>query len=112
VEVDVLRDEGILPLIPPIKDPGDEGGARFFDAKKRDRGWAAKVTRRSQALGRLVVLDVITTEPSLAGFLRTLDKGKLHIRRSGPSGGSYVFAWASGYENGTEIRVRGVLERR
>jgi hypothetical protein len=109
-EVDVSLEDGSVSA--HVDEPGDvSAGARFFDAKKRDRGWATKVTRRSHTLGALVVLDVTTTEPSLAGFLRTLDKGRLHIRRNGPQGRSYVFTWASGYENGTEFRVRGVLER-
>ncbi len=88
----------------------EAGGARFFDAKKRDVGWAGKVTRRTPTLGGLTVLDVTTSEPSLASFLRTLDKGRLLVRRTDASGESFTFLWASGYENGPEIRVRGVLE--
>jgi len=84
-------------------------GARFFDAKKRDRGWAVKVTQRPQLVGGLVVLDVTTTEPSLASFLRTLDKGALRVQRTGDARASYSFRWASGYQNGEEIRIRGVL---
>ena len=85
------------------------GGARFFDENKRDRGWAKKVTRRSQSIGRLTVLDVVTTETSLADFLVGLDKSGLRVQCTDVSGESFVFAWASGYENGSQIRVQGVL---
>jgi hypothetical protein len=86
------------------------GGARFFDGDKRDRGWARKVTRRAQAVGRLTVLDVETTEPSLAAFLSGLDKAPLRVQDTGNSGESYTFTWASGYENGTGIRIQGILD--
>jgi hypothetical protein len=85
------------------------GGARFFDEKKQDRGWAKKVTRRAQSFGRLTILDVVTTEPSLASFLTSLDKSSLRVQCTDVSGASYTFAWASGYENGVEIRIQGVL---
>ena len=84
-------------------------GARFFDENKQDRGWAQKVTRRSQSIGRLTVLDVVTTEASLANFLVGLDKGRLSVQCTDVSGESYTFAWASGYENGSQIRIQGVL---
>lgn len=85
------------------------GGARFFDADKQDRGWARKVTGRALSIGRLTVLNVETTEPSLAAFLRSLDKAPLLVQDTGSSGESYSFAWASGYENGTGIRIQGIL---
>ena len=87
----------------------ENSGARFFDENKRDRGWAKKVTRRSQSIGRLTVLDVVTTEASLAHFLVGLDKGRLSVQCTDVSGESYTFAWASGYENGSQIRIQGVL---
>jgi hypothetical protein len=89
---------------------GEQSGARFFDENKRDRGWASKVTKRSRSLGGLTVLDVITTEPSLASFLMALDKARLRVQYTDVSGESYTFKWASGYENGTEIRIQGVLD--
>jgi hypothetical protein len=102
-----------FPIAPSISDVTDgvspKDGARFFDAKKRDRGWAAKVVRRTAAQGRLIVLDVTSLEAPLASFLRTLDKGRLRVQRPGAAGESYNFEWASGYDNGGEIRVRGVL---
>jgi hypothetical protein len=84
-------------------------GARFFDEKKQDRGWAKKVTRREQSIGRLTILDVVTTDPSLASFLISLDRSGLSVQCTDVSGASYIFAWASGYENGTQIRIQGVL---
>jgi hypothetical protein len=92
---------------------GTSDGARFFDEKKRDLGWAAKVSKRNHlTLGGLTVLDIATAEPSLALFLRSLDKGKLFVRSTDVLGESFAFAWASGYANGQEIRVQGVLEGR
>jgi len=85
------------------------GGARFFDENKQDRGWAKQVTRRAQSIGRLTILDVVTTEPSLASFLTSLDKGILRVQCTDLAGASYAFAWASGYENGSQIRIQGVL---
>jgi len=84
-------------------------GARFFDEKRQDRGWASKVTRRENAIGRLTVLDVVTTDASLASFLVSLDRSSLRVQCTDVSGASYTFAWASGYENGTRIRIQGVL---
>jgi len=84
-------------------------GARFFDGNKQDRGWAPKVTRRSQNIGRLTVLDVVATEASLANFLLALDKSRLSVQCTDASGESYTFVWASGYENGSQIRIQGVL---
>ena len=89
---------------------GVSGGARFFDANKRDRGWARKVTRRAHAVGRLTVLDVETNEPSLATFLTGLDKDPLRVQDTGDAGECYTFVWASGYENGSAIRIQGILE--
>jgi hypothetical protein len=88
---------------------GERTGARFFDENKRDRGWASRVTRRAHTVGRLIVLDVTTTEPSLASFLTSLDKSSLRVQCTDTSGESYTFKWASGYENGAQIRVQGVL---
>ena len=85
-------------------------GASFFDGKERDLGWAAKVSRRPPTLGGLTSLDVTAADPSLATFLRSLDKGRLFVRSTDVLGESFVFAWASGYANGLNIRVQGVLE--
>jgi hypothetical protein len=85
-------------------------GARFFDGNCRDLGWAAKVARRQPTLGGLTVLDVVTAETVLAAYLRALDKGRLVVRCDGVAGESFRFAWASGYANGSDIRIQGVLE--
>jgi hypothetical protein len=84
-------------------------GARFFDEKNQDRGWAKKVTKRHKSVGKLTVLDVVTTEVSLSSFLMALDRSGLQVQYTDISGASYRFAWASGYENGSQIRVQGVL---
>jgi hypothetical protein len=84
-------------------------GARFFDEDKHDRGWATKVTKRAHPIGRLTILDVVTKEPPLANFLTALDRKGLRVQYTDISGVSYTFAWASGYENGTQIRIQGVL---
>ena len=89
--------------------PNDESGARFFDAQKRERGWAAKVIRRQHAPGALVVLEVTTTDADLKSFLGSLDRSELRVQQTGIEGTTYAFAWASGYENGPTIRVQGVL---
>jgi hypothetical protein len=88
----------------------EQRGARFFDEHRRDRGWAHVVVRRKTTLGRLIALDVTTTEAALEGFLRSLDKAPLQVRETGEGGVTYRFVWASGYANGTIVRVQGVLQ--
>jgi hypothetical protein len=85
-------------------------GARFFDRKRRDIGWAGNVTKRPPSLGGLTVLEVMLAEPALAENLRTLDKSKLVVHCDGLEGSSYRFTWASGYANGGDFRIQGVLE--
>ncbi len=82
----------------------------MYDEHKQDRGWAKVVVRRRPALGRLVVLDITTTEPGLGSFLRALDKAPIQVHQAGEGGVTYRFAWASGYANGTTVRVQGVLQ--
>jgi hypothetical protein len=86
----------------------DQDGARFFD-RHGERGWAAKVVRRQGAPGALVRLDVTTTDTSLRSFLGSLDRSPLRVQQTGEEGTDYAFAWASGYDNGTTIRIQGVL---
>jgi CobQ-like glutamine amidotransferase family enzyme len=88
----------------------EQSGARFFDEKNQDRGWASRVTRRSQTLGGLTILDVVTSEPSLARFLTAIDRSQLSVQHTDTAGDSYIFKWASGYENGAGIRIQGVLD--
>ena len=85
-------------------------GARFYDENKRERGWASKVVRRERALGRLIVLDVTSTDSSLMAFLGSLDRSPLRVQQTGAEGESYTFAWASGYENGATVRIQGILQ--
>jgi hypothetical protein len=87
----------------------EQAGARFFDEKKRERGWAAKVVRRERAPGALVILEVTTQDSDLKSFLGSLDRSPLRVQQTGAEGTSFVFAWASGYDNGPTIRVQGVL---
>jgi hypothetical protein len=87
----------------------ETGRARVLDAQKQDRGSAQKVTRRPNAIGRLTVLDVVTNDSQLASFLEGLDHSGLHIQCKDVEGTSYEFEWASGYANGSQIRIRGVL---
>jgi hypothetical protein len=86
-------------------------GARFFDEHRRDRGWAANVTRRVRRIDGMMTLEVTTTEPALAAFLSALDRAPLRVQSTDLDGDSYTFAWASGYENGRTIRVQGALEQ-
>jgi hypothetical protein len=87
----------------------ETSSARFFDAQKQDRGWAQKVTRRPKGIGRLTILDVITNDTQLTTFLEGLDHSGLHVQCTDLDGESYEFAWASGYSNGSGIRIQGVL---
>jgi hypothetical protein len=96
-------DGTVRPVATPV-------GARFLDHNRQDLGRAARVVKRSPALGGLTVLDVTTAEPVLAAYLRALDKSRLVVRCDGVDGVSYRFAWASGYANGSDIRIQGVLE--
>lgn len=85
-------------------------GARFFDALRQDRGLATVVVRREPAAGRMVILDVKTTEIALRSFLRSLDKAPLLVQEPGDGGVAFRFAWASGYDNDTMVRVQGILQ--
>jgi hypothetical protein len=96
-------DETVRPVAIPV-------GARFFDHRRQDLGRAARVVKRPPGLGGLTVLDVMTAEPVLAAYLRALDKARLVVRCDGVDGTSYRFVWASGYANGNDIRVQGVVE--
>ncbi len=94
----------------PIAPSAVYPGARFFDRKGRDLGWAFSVLKRSPRIGTLTILDVITTDTALADSLLALDNQRLIVRGAGPSGPSYAFAWASGYANGRSIRLQGMLD--
>jgi hypothetical protein len=87
-------------------------GARFFDARKRDRGCAGSVTRRPPGLNRLTVIDVAGAPPDLHAYLIHLDKSHLLMRHPRTGDTLYEFRWASGYADGTSIRIQGILAPR
>ncbi len=87
----------------------ERSGARFFDNRREDRGWASTVVRKLGGLGGLTVLDVLTNESGLAAFLKALDRSPLLVQYTDTEGETYNFAWASGYENGAAIRIQGRL---
>ncbi len=86
-----------------------ESGARFFDHSGRDLGWASKVSQRSPLVGNLTVLDVTTTDVGLAASLVNLDRDRLSVKSGDALGESFTFLWASGYANGPQIRIQGML---
>jgi hypothetical protein len=86
-------------------------GARtgFYDERKRFLGSATLVSKRMRAVSDLTVIDVVGADASLASFLSHLDKSRLLVQE--PTGETlFSFRWASGYVNGSDIRVQGVLE--
>jgi hypothetical protein len=87
-------------------------GARFFDKVKRDLGRAVAVTARQRSGSNLTVLDVTGAEPDLARALGLLDRTRLRIHCEDAARTCYVFRWASGYGNGTGVRIQGELEPR
>jgi hypothetical protein len=87
----------------------EKSGARFFDNRREDRGWASKVVRKVGGLGGLTILDVVTNESALAAFLKALDRSPLLVQCTDDAGELYTFVWASGYENGAAIRIQGRL---
>jgi hypothetical protein len=90
--------------------PGGARGARFFDEASRDLGWASSVTRRVRAGSMLVTFDVVGAEPDLARRLGFWDRRRLRIKYSDADGSTFQFRWASGYGNGADVRIQGVLE--
>jgi hypothetical protein len=86
-------------------------GPGFFDARKAFRGSATLVSKRTRASSDLTVIDVVGADAGLADFLSHLDKARLVVHESGGAT-LFNFRWASGYVNGTDIRVQGVLEPR
>ena len=88
----------------------NKSAARFFDEHRHDRGWASQVKRRVRSIDGLTTLDVTTNEAGLAAFLSSLERSRLRVQCTDAQGESYTFAWASGYRNGSQIRVQGALE--
>jgi hypothetical protein len=91
---------------------GDQtrGGADFFDADKRYRGWARQITQRAPLASGLTAIDVIDADADLIPFLTRLDHSVLVVTSPGTGETLFRFRWASGYENGKDIRIQGALE--
>lgn len=88
-------------------------GARFYAKGKQDLGRATQVTARPPRSGSaLAVFDVVGAEPALARALSFLDQATLRIHCEDEVKTCYVFRWASGYGNGADVRIQGVLEPR
>jgi len=85
-------------------------GARFFDKGRQDLGRAVRVAARKRSGLTLTVLDVTGAEPALARALVLFDRGRLRIHCEDVARTCYVFRWASGYSNGSDVRIQGVLE--
>jgi hypothetical protein len=84
-------------------------GPGFFDERKRFRGCAILVSKRKRGLSDLTILDVVGADAGLAEFLVHLDKSRVVVQESGGDA-IFTFRWASGFVNGLDIRVQGVLE--
>jgi hypothetical protein len=87
-------------------------GARFFDARKRDKGCATGVACRPPGLTTLTVIDVVGASSELASFLTSLDKAELVMRHPQTGATLFEFRWASGYADGASVRIQGVLAGR
>lgn len=84
-------------------------GAGFYDARKAFRGEAAFVSKRNRALSELTVIDVVGADAPLTIYLTHLDHSPLVVRDQ-VGGALFTFLWASGYVNGSDIRIQGVLD--
>jgi hypothetical protein len=82
----------------------------FYDSKKLLRGWAAFVSKRKRALSDLTVIDVVGADPGLTTYLSHLDKARLTLVEPVSGETLFAFRWASGYVNGNDIRIQGVLD--
>jgi hypothetical protein len=92
------------------QDGAGASGARFFDEAHHDLGWASSVTQRTRASSMLTTFDVAGAEPELAKRLGLLDHRRLRIKCGDVEGTTFKFRWASGYGNGQDVRIQGVLE--
>ncbi len=87
------------------------GGTGFFDGQKKFRGWASLVTKRSRAQSDLTVLDVVGADPGLTAFLAQLVRGSLLVKEPDNGDTLFEFQWASGFVNGKDIKIQGILDR-
>jgi hypothetical protein len=87
------------------------GGTGFFDGQKRLRGWANLVTKRSRAQSDLTVIDVVGADAGLTAFLAQLVRSSLVVREPATGDTLFNFQWASGFVNGKDIKIQGILDR-
>ena len=85
-------------------------GARFFNKVNRDLGRAGKVTTHVRRGPALTVVDITGAEPDLTRALTLLDRERVRIHCEDAASTCYVFTWASGYANGSAVRIQGMLE--
>ena len=86
-------------------------GTDFFDSQKTFRGCATLVTKRSHAQSDLTVIDVVGADATLTAFLSGLVRSSLVVREPGGGDTLFNFQWASGFVNGTDIKIQGILDR-
>jgi hypothetical protein len=87
------------------------GGTGFFDGQKKFLGWASLVTQRSRAQSDLTVLDVVGADAGLTAFLAQLVRSSLVVQEPGSGDTLFRFQWASGFVNGPDIKIQGILDR-
>jgi hypothetical protein len=95
-----------------MTDATPPSGARFFNKVNRDLGRAGQVTTHIRPGSALTVVDVTGAEPELTRALTMLDRERVRIHCEDAASTCYVFTWASGYANGTAVRMQGMLEPR
>ena len=86
-------------------------GTVFFDSQRKFRGCASLVTKRSRAQSDLTVIDVVGADAGLTAFLSRLVRSSLVVREPGSGDTLFNFQWASGFVNGTDIKIQGILDR-
>jgi hypothetical protein len=92
-----------------LQTPGATG-AGFYDARRTFQGEATFISKRNRALSELTVIDVVGADPRLASYLSHLDRGRLVVRDRASGDTLFTFRWASGYVNGPDVRIQGVLD--
>jgi hypothetical protein len=92
-----------------VQDSG-VAGIGFYDARRNFQGEASLVSKRKRALSDLTMIDVVGADPRLAIYLTHLDRTRLIIRDRATGDTLFNFRWASGYVNGPDVRIQGVLE--
>jgi len=86
-------------------------GTVFFDSQKKFRGCASLVSKRGRAQSDLTVIDVVGADAGLTAFLSQLVRGGLVVREPGSGDTLFKFQWASGFVNGQDINIQGILDR-